>query len=147
MKRNTGRGPIARENFRIRPARGSRRFFVVHVARDVPALRKELRRCGLQRDVGRTFGCCVGARGSGRYRHLLGMVFVPRDYAGAGFVAHELAHAAFRALERRGQVVHHVVTGPGDQRASASEERYCEVAEHLNRDFWRQWYAHGYDRE
>lgn len=149
----TSSGQVARESFRIRVSPRSRRFFIVHVAADVRALRLELRRCGI-RHTRTTAGCCIGATGTGRYRHLVGLVFVPRPHVGAGFVAHELAHAGFRAVEREGLVVRHDGTAPsvkgwageGSRWADHSEERYCEVVEHLNKDFWRQWHRYGYDR-
>jgi hypothetical protein len=66
----------------------------------------------------------------------VGVVLFAADRIGVGIVAHEMAHAGFRALERRGYVVDHDVNDGQD----SAEETYANVVERLNRQFWEAAY-------
>ena len=132
------------ETFRIRPWKQSRRFFVVHVAENQEAMHRAMEESGiLAREP--YLGMCVSTSSDSKgWRGLLGVVFVSRQSVGGGLVAHELAHAAFRTIERKGGRVAHWERGrdlgAGMTTTNESEEQFCRILEHLVKDFWTRWY-------
>lgn len=77
-------------------------------------------------------GAC--ARDYNAHGDMIGYIFYARPFLGAGYATHELAHAAFRALEAHGFTVHDEPT----------EERFCQTLEYMNAHFWRLAYANGF---
>jgi hypothetical protein len=86
---------------------------------------------------------------------LCGIIYIPRTHLGAGLVAHELSHAAFRYCERRRLRIEHWKWGPPafglsvkakKVRVDSSEEVFCDVVEHLSRQFWSEIFARGLDK-
>lgn len=61
---------------------------------------------------------------------LMGYIYYQKVMMGAGYVTHELAHAAFRSVERHGL----------DVSTEAGEERFCQTLEYMNAQFWREAY-------
>lgn len=139
-------GTMPPETFRISAAPlFSWPFFVVHIAASVEAMRE------IMRD--HSGGCHPAQLGAvigvadpnpdGPYTACAGIVYLSEDRVGAGLVAHELGHAAFRLCERVGLTIRHWDRGASLE-TNPSEETYCDVLERLTRDFWRQYYAHGF---
>lgn len=129
------------ETFRIYDAPESSRYFVVHVGESVQAMRRTMRRCGFDVPRGLVGACSAATNAS--LPGLTGVVWLSRPL-GAGLVTHELAHAAFRALDRRKVRVNHW-TNRKSYRANqrSTEEHYALTLEHLTREFWQQAYAVG----
>lgn len=67
--------------------------------------------------------------GIGEHATIIAAVYLPLDEMGGGLVAHELAHATFRVMARRGLTM------------AANEEIFCEVLGELVREFWCRYYA------
>ena len=147
--------------FLIRPRVRGRICFIVHIADSLTAMRATMRRCSgwahrqqlaavdsatdwvRDRDGRRRKGC------------LCGVLYFARNCLGAGLVSHELSHAAFRYCERIGlRVVHwkrreQMFTSArlaNRSLTASSEEKYCDVTEQLNRDFWNKAYRLGLTR-
>ncbi len=115
------------ESFRVRPVKGSRYYFLVHVADTLPAMK-----------AAKQLAACVSAEGKHRSnRGLVGILFFARNTLGAGLVTHEMAHAAFRYCERKRLTVDHWNRGTT---ASVNEERFCDYIEELTRQFWIRYY-------
>ena len=118
-------------------------WFLVHVAETVDAMRAAMREYvdGCHPDQ---LACVVSVRGNGDLESCAGFVFVPRTHLGAGLVAHELAHAAFRVCDLQGLRVEHWQRGDAYESTHATEETYCAIVEALSREFWANAYARGY---
>ncbi len=124
------------------------RWFLVHIA---PSLRDM--HDTMKAHVG---GCSdtltaavVMIRGDDDFETCAGFVFFAKPRLGAGLVAHELAHCAFRIMELSNMRVEHwnrafIGDEPTKSATDASEETYCAVVETLTRDFWAKAYEHGY---
>lgn len=129
-------------SFRIRPVPHGEKFFIVVVEKNDRALRKAIAAFGGDDPaLERLVGCCYGVRGHGVFAHAIGVIFLSRARLGAGYVGHELAHAAFRALEAEGDRVRHGPRVGGrtiESRHHSTEERYCLILEELTREFWRE---------
>jgi len=93
----------------------------------------------------RLAGCCTGFQDQrGGWRHLAAAGFLQRALLGAGYVAHELGHAAFRVMDHYNLQVTHW-DGDGEPRSQRHpEEHYCKVLERLNAQFWNEAYRLGY---
>lgn len=128
------------ETFRVRSSRRSRLYFVVHVAPTPAAMRVVMRR-----HAGgchpRQLACVMGAS-SKMMPGLVGLIFFTQSCLGVGIVAHEMAHAAFRYCERRGLRVTYWQKSHS-RHVGQSEEVFCAIVEHLNRDFWNRAYRAG----
>ena len=140
-------GPLPAESFRLRPYRDRSWYFSVHVAETAGDLRLAMRVAGL-RPSRHQIGACVGCKGTGRWAPVLGLIFLPK-HCSAGLAAHELAHAAFRAVERRGVLVEHWLHMNLPARRDAllestkAEEHYCAVTQRLNTAFWQEMRSRG----
>lgn len=131
--------PLPPETFRINTSYRSRRYLLVHVADTMVKMRRTIQRtCGYSRATAAAH--MVPVTGTGKYRYLVGYVFFARDHFGAGTVAHELAHAAFRLMERDGRTVDHWA---GPTEVGDTEEQYADLVQHLTRSFWREAYRSG----
>lgn len=127
----------------VEPDRGE--CFLVYVLDDVAALQAFVRDVlqDADPDVAKLSGCCYGIT-STTDPNIVGAVVLAKTKLGAGYVAHEMGHAAFRAIERLGlQVNHDREDASFTVRASSVEERYCGIVEHLNAGFWREAYRLG----
>lgn len=136
------------ETFRIRPFPNSKAWFLVHVSPDLTRMRATMRKtigdCH-PKQVAASLGLDpVGRAAKRAHPGICGVLFFAKTWLGAGLVAHELSHAAFRVCERHGIRVQHwrtpgyaFETQPPMWRAS-DEEKYCNFVEYLTRDFWRQ---------
>lgn len=92
--------------------------------------------CSLIRQRGRTSTPPTGP---------LGRVFFNEECFGGGVVSHEMAHVAFRLLNRRRVKVDHwsyfVQTQKGGKPGTHStEETFCTLLEELVRQFWVEYY-------
>ena len=129
------------ETFRLFPLPRRRAYFLVHIARTRPQMLRTMRgTVGFAHP--RQLACVVGVSSS-RHRGLLGVIFFPRSSLGAGLVAHELAHAAFRVADRCGRKVRHwrpVLRARLGATANRDEEMYCTILERLTRQFWVEAY-------
>ncbi len=129
------------ETFRVRPKPRSGRYFIVHVADSLTAMRRAMRQHLGSVHKGQL--ACVAQLTSTRPGEggLLGVVFFAKTRLGAGIVAHEMAHAGFRALERDDLKLEH--WRARGRRANPIEEEYAHIVEYLNIQFWREAYAKG----
>jgi hypothetical protein len=139
MSRN---GTVPPETFRIKPDPDDPGFFVVHVAKSLAAMRKATKE-HLRYTHPKMLGYCVEVT-SEEMPDLLGIIFLAQPLKG-GVVVHELAHATFRALERRNVRVKHWLhtnnkTGPNGH---ASEEVFALMLENLTSNFWTEAYDRG----
>lgn len=132
------------ETFRLYPFRTHQLFFLVYICPDEQNVRTAVR------DATRwahphLVATCIG-EGTPRRTGIIGALFLPRTRLGVGLVAHELAHAAFRACEaRQWRVVHWAERRlTSAQRQRGIEERYAGIVERLNGQFWREAYARGF---
>lgn len=115
------------ETFRI-GARG--RWLIVHIGTTPDDMRATMKQHVGWCDPNQ-MGCVVRVNGfAGEYADCLGYIFLPASHLGAGLVAHELGHAAFRVCEKTN--------------AGPDEEIYCGVLETLTKDFWAKAYERGY---
>lgn len=146
-------GPLPVETFRLQAFRRGPGHFLIHVADSLQEMRLAMRVFGVKPHR-LQLGACIQVEGQGPLKHLLGVVFMSRTHFGAGLVAHELAHAAFRAVERRGLKVRHWAHAdrPSWQRSRGGhlrvksrhpEEQFCDILERLTRDFWTEAYTRG----
>ncbi len=117
------------ETFHIRPKRTSRYRFVVHIGTDTEAMRAEIDRTVGARDRKYLAMCCNVTVSDDPW--MLGYVFFSRDFLSIGIVAHEMAHAALRALDRRRIGISN----------DTEEEEFCRVVECLNASFWCRYWA------
>lgn len=148
------------EAFRI-PVPYSDGEIVVYLYPDVAALNAALSDYGVdveQPYIGLYSDVVPADQNDALVADVVGVLCLARDHMGSGLVAHELAHAAFRTLERERLKLRHwhqrkpfwarvlwwydVVA-----RSNDVEERYCMTLERLTRSFWEEWFAHGYDAE
>jgi hypothetical protein len=130
-------GTVPPETFRI-SALGH--WFLVHVAATPEAMRAAMRRHVTSCDPNQLAAVvAVSDPKGGLFVDCAGFIFLPQSALGAGLVAHELSHAAFRLMERHGWRVEHDVR-VGDA-TNEVEETYCKAVEELTRDFWN----HAYD--
>jgi hypothetical protein len=119
-------------------------FFCVSVSDDVAEMR-----AAVEAETGyvneKMTGVCIRdyALSDGN----MGWIFFAKDHIGAGYVCHELAHAAFRVCEYHDIVVNHTIDDVDEngERTSVdnSEERYCQILEFINAAFWREAYERG----
>ena len=124
--------------FKVRPIRRSPKYFAVHVAPTLAALRREMRK--------HSGGChsqqlaAVHAVTGVDDPHIIGIIYFAKSRLGAGIVAHEMVHAALRTMERiRGPIV----TTPVQSKWASthpSEEQLCRMVELLNSAFWYEFY-------
>jgi hypothetical protein len=153
MKKRISKRDIKRlTTFRIQPSHSSRLYLIVHVAKDVKEMRRTMRRVVGEchpRQVAGVMGLAPDRQSDVMFDDAVAIMFFGKDWIGAGLVAHEMAHAAFRVAERKHLKVDHWVdqgytfrTQPAPSKASA-EERYANIVEHLTRDFWTKAYAAG----
>ena len=131
------------ESFRLYPYGDDTGFFVVHLASSLKELRQTM-----ATHTGGTRTHLVGAvinATSEQISQLLGVVYLAKDHMGAGLVGHELAHAAFRAMDRRDlRVDHWSRQGDSDLQTSDNEEEFCLILERLTRQFWKEAYGRGF---
>jgi hypothetical protein len=119
------------------------RYFVVHVAANREAMLATMTELGYEPHPELVASCYAAS--SENLDGLLGVLWFSHEWIGGGVVAHEMGHAAFRALEAVGVTVDHARESPDDRfsdqyRATSTEERYCETLERLVREFWNEWY-------
>jgi hypothetical protein len=140
MPKRTFKPALPKPAFVVYPFQQQQQYFVVHIARGLKALRRVLKQ-----SVGRAhpqqLACCVSAT-SDELPELIGVLYFSRGHLGGGIVAHEMAHAAFRAIESEGKKVRHW-RRPATSPASL-EERYAHVVEHLVSQFYVEAYQRGY---
>lgn len=140
-------GDLPVETFRVRPFAGRADHFIVHVADDVAGMRLAMRVLGA-RPKRHQIAACVAYR-SRANPHLWGVLFFAKTRLGAGVVSHELAHAAFRVVEREGYRVEHWAdrdprsSALAKRRAVSSEERFCYALQRLTTNFWTEAYLRG----
>lgn len=131
------------ESFRLYPYGDDAGFFVVHLASSLKELRQTM-----ATHTGETRTHLVGAvihATSEQIVQLIGVVYFSLDHLGSGLVSHELAHAAFRAMERRDlRVDHWNRQGGEDLQTSDNEEEFCLILERLTRQFWKEAYGRGF---
>jgi hypothetical protein len=129
------------ETFRIHPDADAADYFVVHVAETLAKMRAAMTDVGVAPHPDQV--ACVVSTTSAAAPDLIGCLFVAQDYLCVSIVTHELAHAAFRAMERRGVRVRHWRRtknwrGTALQAADTAEETYATAVEHLTREFWTE---------
>ncbi len=125
------------ESFRVRPVKGSRYYFIVHLADDIKTMKAAMRKHAGSAHP-KQLAACVSASGRQRSnRGLVGILFFARNTLGAGLVTHEMAHAAFRYCERKRMTVNHWDHG---ETTAVNEERFCDYVEELTRQFWVCYY-------
>lgn len=138
------------ETFRIHPWPASTLWFLVHVAETPEAMRGAIREF-VEDCHENQLAACIGCEDEGpEYEGLVGVLFYAKPTIGAGLVAHELGHAAFRVCDRLAIRVDHWGPRPYNRLdeqppmwQATSEEQYCNFLEHLSRDFWNHAYEHG----
>ena len=124
--------------FKVRPLYRSPKFFAVHLATTVAAMRREMRRCA--------GGCHSKQRGavisvvSGTHPHCLGIIYLAKSRIGSAIVAHEMAHAAFRTMERVGMLLDTTEVETRWASTHPSEEQFCEIIGRLNSHFWMEFF-------
>lgn len=140
------------EMFRITILPTSSRFFCVCVAEthaDMVAAMSRIKVQTPQPDAHVVASCMAASAPGAKWEGLVGFLFFSRDAMTAGIVAHEFAHAGFRALEHSGRRLKHWrnvgrdAAEPSKRLANATEECYADIVEHLTRAFWREAYARG----
>lgn len=114
-------------------------FFEVFVIDTVPHLREVVRDTVFMEND-RMVGACVGTHGA-LPDGLLGYIFLAQPYLGAGYVAHELSHAAFRSCEYHKIRVRH--SARLESAVHDSEEIFCQLLEGMNARFWNEAYRLG----
>lgn len=121
---------------------GGTQSVLVYVAPSVAWMQGAIRRILRETDpdTNRLDAACYGVT-SARHPDVAACVFLARPLLGAGYVAHELAHAGLRVLERRGERLKH---GPRQGRTIMGrhahvEERYAQVVGSLTAQFWAAW--------
>jgi hypothetical protein len=136
---------IPEASFWIHTSEDQTHYFVVHIAQTLAQMRETMKRhvgeCHPRQVAG-----VVAVIEPELLPGLVGVIFFSRTDMGAGLVAHELAHAAFRTCDYLGIEVRHWDDKQlkfNDERQT-SEELYARIVEHLTRDFWRQAYESGY---
>lgn len=153
------------ETFRLLPWPDRPDFFVVYIADDVPTMHLVMAESmGDDANVGVTAACITCTADPVKrpdYAALVGVLFFARDNMGGGTVAHEIAHAGFRACERTRRRTLRWRHGPFRERLSwwtswlvdilrlhdnvteqeSLEERYCYAVDRMHAQFWREWYS------
>jgi hypothetical protein len=126
--------------FRIRTSRGARHYFEVRVFPTAPALRRACR--AEFRWAKKGLVACVIEVRDRRTPGLVGVVCLARTCLGIGIVTHEMAHAAYRLMERRRRQVRHWEHAPatGVPTVRSEEEAYATAIEGLTRDCWNGLY-------
>lgn len=138
--------------FRLRPARQHRHYYTVYVFRGLPLFQAYL--SGMRRNEGRGMAWARTAQGmcrsettlvrrNGRWRRSpkLGRILLVETRLGAGYVAHELTHAAIGWARRVGLRPHAIWQSRQAAFEGRANERFCRAVETLNREFWNRWYA------
>lgn len=138
--------------FRLRPEWGRPDYYTVLVFPSMDEFRRfvgaQNKRMGFGGRIGRAAGLCrpwirLERRGGRWCRHPeLGQVLLVRQWLGAGYVAHELAHAAV-GWARRWRLSGAAIVGRerrGHHDENAVSERFCRVIEQLNAQFWDKWF-------
>lgn len=138
---------LPQETFRVQPYHDAPDFLLVYVFSTLAEMRAAMRDWTGYCHPGQ-LACCVSC--TGKDPNLVGLLFFSSEQLGAGLVAHEMAHAAFRAIERAGRTVTHVLSVDAEYGAKfttdPSEEAFCHVLEHLVANFWREYYDLGLGR-
>lgn len=141
--------------FRLRPNPTGKEYYTCFVFRTVEHLQAFLRGVNRRQGFSETFGqasagcvrtwkrLIVSRRGRTRLHPEVGLILLCRERLGAGYVAHELGHAAIGWARRvRLRPAHVFGSGVGTHRyETRSNERFCEAMEHLHRQFWNKWYG------
>lgn len=136
------------EAFRVHPGDGAEMYFRVTLAPTAEEMRVRMRTISAAVSDQIIASCCSLSADDDPY--LVGVLFFCEEWMGAGIVAHEMGHAAFRAMEASGRNVGHG-TYPATEAEAAchtdqpvlceqSEETYCEALECLVKEFWRAYY-------
>lgn len=128
------------ESFRVRPVKGTRYYFLVHLASDLKAMKAAMRKHTGSAHP-QQLAACVAARGRGESNQgLVGLLFFATSHLGSGIVAHEMAHAAFRYCELKRLRVAHWDRPTHPERTNVVEESFCDYLEELTRQFWCRYY-------
>jgi hypothetical protein len=74
------------------------------------------------------------------------LLILDQDYVGAGYVAHEIMHAALFIEGRHSlnRIAANLIPGNANRKVPGlkNEEHLCSVVEHLNRSFWGKWHRY-----
>ena len=138
--------------FRLQPDPHKPHYYTVYLFRGLPLLRAYLR--GMNRTQGRQATWSSAAEGLCRsetilrYRHghwrqtpKLGIILLTESPLGAGYIAHELTHAAIGWARRVGLKPAAIWQSRRGSFEGRANERFCRAVEHLNRQFWNRWYG------
>ena len=113
-------------------------------------MRAQNKRWGLSPSVGlssagicRSFVAVYKKTPAGRWKRtpLIGQIALRLDRVGAGYIAHELTHAAIGWVRRIKMAPQAIFGGSRRSKETRANERFCAVIHDLNVQFWNKFYA------